>query len=231
VKDFLRRRVFKNFALKVISLVLALGLWRAVARDNVAAVAVEVPIEFHNLPEQLEITSENIPRAQIHLRGPERVIHTLAASDVHVEIDLAGIKPGERTFDLNANAVNKPHDLQVTQVIPSQFQLALDHRLTRRVPVRPRVIGELAPQHTIGSVRAIPSDISISGPQKRVSAVEAAITDPVDASGVLTQSTFVTHAYVSDPLVQVVNPQPIQVVVTMQDVSAAPRSTGPQKPE
>ena len=42
---------------------LAVGLWLAVARDPVAEVAVEVPIEFRNIPENLEISSESIPRA------------------------------------------------------------------------------------------------------------------------------------------------------------------------
>ncbi len=77
--DFLRRYVFNNLGLKLISLALAVGLWLAVARDPVAEVAVEVAIEFHNIPQNLEISSENIPRAQIRLRGPERSSSQAAA--------------------------------------------------------------------------------------------------------------------------------------------------------
>ncbi len=94
MRDFLHRYVFHNLGLKLISLVLAVGLWLAVARDPVAEVAVDVPIEFHNIPQNLEISSENIPRAQIRLRGPERVVHRLQASDVYAEIELSGLKPG-----------------------------------------------------------------------------------------------------------------------------------------
>ena len=72
MRDFLHRHVLHNLGLKLISLGLAVGLWLAVARNPVAEVAVEVPIEFHNIPQDLEISSENIPRAQIRLRGPER---------------------------------------------------------------------------------------------------------------------------------------------------------------
>jgi hypothetical protein len=49
-----------------------------------------------------------------------------------------------------------------------------------------------------------------------VLAVENAITDPVDMSGLIERGTFVTHAYVADPLIQVVDPGSIRVTVFMQ---------------
>jgi YbbR domain-containing protein len=218
--DLIRRYVLHNFGLKLISLALAVGLWLAVAHDPVAEVAVMVPIEFQKIPENLEISTENIPQAQIRVRGPERIVRQLRASDVHPEIDLSGAKPGERTFDLNAQQIHQPHELEVVQVVPSQFHLAFDTRLTRQVEVRPRVVGTFASQYRIASVAANPASIMISGPQNRVKAVEAAITDPIDASGVMERGTFVTHAYVSDPLVQVVNPGTIHVTVSMEKAPA-----------
>ncbi len=56
----------------------------------------------------------------------------------------------------------------------------------------------------------------ITGPRRRVEAVEEAITDPVDVSGAITRASFVTHAYVPDPLIQVVHPTPIRVTVIME---------------
>jgi hypothetical protein len=106
MQDFFRRYVFHNLGLKLISLGLAVGVWLAVARDPVAEVAVDVAIEFHNLPQNMEISSENIPRAQIRLRGPERIVHRLNASDVYAEIDLVNLRPGEHTFDLTAQQIH-----------------------------------------------------------------------------------------------------------------------------
>jgi hypothetical protein len=54
----------------------------------------------------------------------------------------------------------------------------------------------------------------IVGPEKRVDAIENALTDPVDATGVVGKATFTTHAYVNDPLVRVQKPGPIHVTVT-----------------
>ncbi len=220
MNDFLRRYVSHNLGLKLISLALAVGLWLAVARDPVDEIPIDVPIEFHNVPGNLEISTENIPRTQIRLRGPERLVHRLQASDVHVEIDLQHVnRPGERTFDLTARQVTKPHDLSVVQIVPAQFRLEFDTRLTKTVAVHPRVIGTFATGRQIAKIEVNPPTIQITGPQKRVEAVEAAITDPIDASGTMERNSFVTHAYVSDPMVQVVNPGPMHVTVTMENAT------------
>ena len=216
MKDFLRRHVLHNFGLKLLSLALAVALWLAVTRDPVAEVAVDVPIEFHNIPQNLEISSENVPRAQIWVRGPQRVVRRLQAAEVYAEIELGGMRPGERTFDLTAEQVRRPKELEVVQIVPSQFHLAFDARLIRQVPVHPRVFGSFAPGYQIASIVAEPSTVTVGGPQKRVEAVEAAITDSVDASGTMDRATFVRHAYVSDPLVQVMNPNPVRVTVIME---------------
>ena len=144
MKDFFHRYVFHNLGLRLLELALAVALWLAVARDPVAEVAVDVPIEFHNIPENLEISSENIPRAQIRVRGPQRVVRRLQTSDVSADIELSGMKPGERTFDLTNDQIRQPRELEVVQIIPSQFHLTFDTRLTRQIPVHPRVIGTFA---------------------------------------------------------------------------------------
>jgi len=214
--DFFQRYVLHNLGLKVVSLALATGLWLAVARDQPAEVAVEVPIEFRNFPQSLEISSEQIPQAQIRLRGPERLIRRLLPTDVHPEIDLSQIKPGEHTFSLTAQQIHHPYDVEVVQVIPSQLHLSFDTRLERQVEVHPRVVGRFASGYDIARITADPPVITIVGPRKRVEAVEAAVTDPVDVSGSMGQDVFTTPAYVPDPLVQVVDPKPIRVTVIME---------------
>ena len=220
MKDFFHRHVLHNFGIKLLSLALAVGLWLAVASDPPAEVAVDVPIVFRNISENLEISSENVPRAQIRVRGPQRVVRRLQPADIYAEIDLSGMKPGERTFDMTAQQVHQPKELEVVQVVPNQFHLTFDTRLTRQVPVRPRAFGNFAAGYQIGRLEAEPSSITISGPRKRVEAVEAAITDPIDASGTMDRATFVRHAYVSDPLVQVMSPNPVRVTVIMEKVPA-----------
>lgn len=214
---FFRRYVWHNFGLKVLSLLLASGLWFFISPDQQPAeIAVRAPIEFQHVPPQLEISSETIPEAQIRIRGPERAIRQLAANDVHAEIELGDAKPGERTYDLTSRQVRHPLGLTVVQVVPSQVHLSFDTRMTRQVRIQPRVTGTFVAGRQLGPVTLDPETITITGPQHHVQRVESAITDPVDVSGTVDRATFVTNVYVPDPLVQVVQPTTIHVTVVME---------------
>lgn len=221
---FLRRWVLHNFWLKILSLVLATGLWLAIAPDQEPAeVAVRVPIEFQHVPPHLEISNITIPEAQIRVRGPERVIRDLRSTDIHADLDLADAKPGDRTFDLTAQQIRHQRELRVIQVVPGQVHLSFDTRLTREVEIRPRVTGNFLAGEQIAKVLVDPEKITITGPRHHVEMMDAATTDPIDASGTRTQATFVTNVYVADALVQVVQPTPVRVTVIMGN-SAPPAS-------
>lgn len=211
------QRVFvHNGGIKFVSLVLAIGLWLAVAHDPPAEVEMKVPLEFRNLAENLEIDSANFTEAQIRVRGPERLIHRLQPADVRAEVDLANVGPGDRTFDLTSGQIHVPQDLQVVQIIPGQFHLSFDNRATRTVEIRPRVTGSFASGMRVAQTIADPPRVIITGPRGHIEAVEAATTDPVDVSGAMTRASFVTQAYVPDPLIQVVHPVPVRVTVIME---------------
>ena len=212
---WLRTHVFGHLRLKVVSLLIACALWYAVAHDQPAEIALSVPIEFYNTPEHLEISSERIQRAEIRVQGPARILREMTNADVDAVIDLNGSKVGEHTFDLTPKQIRHvPHEVQILQVVPSQVRLELDRSASKVVDVTPRVIGTFAGGYRLGTVEVSPSKIVIVGPQSRLNTIDAAITDPVDATGLVGRGTFTTQAFVGDPLVQLLNPQPIHVTVS-----------------
>lgn len=213
----LRHLVLHNFWLKIVSLLLATGLWLAISPDQEPAeVAVRVPIEFHHLPSDLEISSATVPDAQIRVRGPERLIRELRSADIHAELELGDAQPGERTFDLSERQIHHQRDLTVVQVVPGQVHLSFDTRLTREVEIHARVTGNFAPGERVSKVTVDPERITITGPRHHVELVDGATTDPIDASETTTQTTFITNVYVPDAMVQVVQPTPVRVTVVME---------------
>ncbi len=219
MRDFFRRFVLHNLGLKLISLALAVGLWLAVYREPLSEVAIDTVIEFENMPANLEISAESIPKAEVRLRGPQRVVRRLQASEVYAEINLETVRPGDRTYDLTAQEIHHPQELEVVQVVPSQIHLSFDTRITRQVPVRPRVIGTFATGYQIGHIQIDPPNITIIGPKKRIEAVEAATTDPIDVTGAISRVTFTRHAYVSDPLIQATSSDPVHITVIMENAA------------
>jgi YbbR domain-containing protein len=217
--NFFRKYVLKNLPFKLVSLAIAILLWWAVGRDSAIEIPMTVPLEFQHAPSNLLINSDYPFQAQITLRGPEHLMQEVRPSQVHAILDLEGAGPGEQTYDLSASQVQVPHNVKVVQVVPAQFHISFDHSATRTVEVQPRLIGTLLSGYEIRNMQAVPSRVTIVGPEKRVNTIVSAMTDPVDATGVVGSATFTTHAYVADPLVRVQPPGPIHVTVTTEKSS------------
>ncbi|HVP56229.1 MAG TPA: CdaR family protein [Candidatus Eisenbacteria bacterium] len=214
MREFFRKYVLHDLGLKLMALTIAFGLWWMVGRDPVVESVETAPIEFHHAPNSLIMTSEGPFEVRVTVSGPERMVRSLNPSEITAVLDLAGVNPGEQTFDLGPKQIHVPRGLTVEQVVPSQIHIDFNPSATRTVEVRPRVIGTFVSGYGITDVTAYPAMIMIEGPQNRVNAIDMAITDPVDATGVVGKATFTTHAYVADPLVRVVHPAPIHVTVT-----------------
>ena len=224
MRDFFQRYVLHNLALKLIALVCAVLLWSAVSREPVVETAYSVPVELHQVPTNLEITTSGIPLAQVRLRGPERRIRQLAAADVHPIISLAGSGSGEHTYDLTASQVRVPYGIDVVQVTPSQIRIGFDRSLVRQIEIHPRITGQFEKGSGVLSVTADPPTITVVGPQAHVQAASLAITDPIDATGVRGTATFTTNAYVPDPLVRELKPEQIRVTVVTGQIPGGGRS-------
>jgi YbbR domain-containing protein len=214
--DFFRKYIWHNLGMKFVSVLVAAMMWFGVGRDPIAEVAVNVPIEFHHVPENLEISSDSIPQAQVRVRGPVHRIRDLAQAQIHAVIDLNGVTPGERTFDLTAHHISVPRNTEVVQVVPTQFRLNFDRRISREIEVRPRVLGTFPPGFHLQSATTDPAIITVVGPEHRVKALESAMTDPVDATGVIGRATFTTNVYVSDPLIRVTRNESVHVTVVTE---------------
>lgn len=212
---FLRKYVFANLGLKLVSLIIAVLLWAAVARDPIAEITVPVPIEFHNMTDGLEISADVPLQAQVRVRGPVTQLRETGQTEVHAMLDLRDVQVGERTFEFTPDKVRVPQGIEVVQVIPSQVRVSFDRRVWRDVPVTPRVVGNFAQGYGLVRATSTPNKVTIVGPEKRVNAIASALTDPVDATGVVNEATFTSKVYVPDAQVRVAKPAPVQVNVVV----------------
>jgi hypothetical protein len=213
---FLRKYIFHNFGLKLGSLLASVLLWIGVARNPAAEVVITAPIEFQHVPEGLEISTESIPQAQIRVRGPARRLREMEPSRIRAVLNLQGAHPGERTYDLGGQQILAPRGIDVVQVIPTQVQLDFDQRVMRQLHILPRVIGTFASGYRLTEATVEPPVVTVIGPKKRVEALDNAVTDPVDVSGVVGHATFQSHVYVPDDMVRAVDSATVRVTVTTE---------------
>ncbi len=126
--DWLRKALFGNWWLKLLSLGLAYALWSAVTYTPVADIGVSVPIELHNLPANLQVAGGFSTRVHLQLRGPENRLRRLTPEQIAVVVDLREATPGKITLHLSAQNVEVPSGIEVVRILPEEIWLELAPR-------------------------------------------------------------------------------------------------------
>src|SRR5262244_4019542 len=114
-----RHWITNNWQLKLVSLVLATMLWMAVANEASSEIGLEVPLEYRNIPRQLEITGDMTNTVQVRLRGSSNVIKDINPKSVSTTIDLSKMGRGEKIVPLSPQNVQAPFGAEVIRVNPS----------------------------------------------------------------------------------------------------------------
>ncbi|MDP8980693.1 MAG: CdaR family protein [Acidobacteriota bacterium] len=206
-----------NFGWKVLSLGLAVVLWMAVAHEPELATSISVPIEFKNLREDLDISSDVPDRVHIEVRGPSGRLTRDQLADVAVLLDMSDVQRGERTFTIRNANVKLPAGVEFYRAVPSQVSLVFDQLTSRVVPVQPRFGKEPPAGYRVQSFEADPVRVRIRGPEDRVNRIDHVTTDPVDLSGIVSKADVRAHVHIGDSQVRLDEPTgQITVHVSLQ---------------
>jgi hypothetical protein len=199
----MRRLLRENIGWKLLSLAIAAVLWYSVVGEPRYVASVSAPLEFSNVPRDLEISSEKPDTISLELEGPAGQLEQQDLAGVIMVLDLGSIvKPCEQAFTLGAGSARLPSGVRLIRAVPSQIRLRFEERLAREVPVRVHFTGTGSDLREERARSVAPNKLRIVGPESRVKEVEYAETDAIDLTGVTGEKVLRVGAFVADPQVR-----------------------------
>ncbi len=207
---------FRHFGLKVLAIALASLLWLTVAGEHVVERSLRVPVEFRNIPPQLEIVGDPPGSVDVRLRGSSALLSRVDPGEVVAVLDLSAARPGSRLFHLRNDEVRAPYGVEVAQVVPGTLAIDLEKSDRRTVPVLPAVEGEPAPGFVKGRVTSDPPTVEVIGPESRVHELTGATTEPVSIAGARAPVHDSVTVGVPDSAVRLLQARTASVVVEIQ---------------
>jgi YbbR domain-containing protein len=206
---------FRHLGLKVVALALATLLWLSVAGEHVVERIIRIPLEFRNIPPQLEVVGDPPANVDVRLRGSSALLSRLEAGDVVAVLDLANARPGSRLFHIRNEEVRSPYGVEVTQVVPGTLGIEFEKSASRVIPIVAPVEGEPAPGFIVGPVAAEPSTVAVVGPESRLKTLRQATTEPISVAGARENVRDVVAVGVTDSAIRLVKPQDVTVIVSV----------------
>jgi YbbR domain-containing protein len=210
--------IFDNTPMKVVSILLALVLWFAIAGEKTSEMGLSVPLELQNFPADLELTGEPVNTVDVRLRASPSVIQQLGPGEVSAHVNLAGVSEGEKIVHLTADTIRVPFGIRVVRVTPAMITLHLERTLQKTVPVRARLLGRPAAGKEVAEVKTDPAEVRIAGPKSRVREVESAYTEPVSVEAAESTVVEAVNVGLDDPYLRILGSPRVKVTAPIREV-------------
>src|SRR5215471_4098215 len=207
----LRDRFHQNLGLRIISLLLAVGLWIFVnAGQHSSVEAFNIPVSYRGLPPGFVITNQHPDFVKIQLSGPQTLLSLVDPSRLMLKLDLSGVGVGQASFKIGLDSFNVPRGTAVSGISPSQIVLDLDKIVVRYLSVHPATIGTPADGYRIGPIEVTPSQVRVRAPSKEIANLEAVDTEAVDVTGLATETEHVAAITSAGSMMRI---EPSEVVI------------------
>jgi len=179
----MRRLFFENIGLKIAAVLLSIVLWVFVTSRGQSEIAVDIPLEFKNIPQGLELVNYSAKEISLSIKGQERLIKNINPSDIQVYIDLGKTKKGESIYYITRDDIKLPRAIDVINISPSSVKVIAEETATKTVRVRPVVVGEPEKGYFVKSVEVAPQTLVIEGIRSEVGKINIIRTEPLDITG------------------------------------------------
>ncbi len=130
-----RRFILQHGLLKVLSLIIAIAAWFVLAYNpHTVQRTFAVPIEYRNLPQQLELDETAPSEARITLSGSEREFRFLDPGSLRISLDLPDARVGFQEVVVAEPNIRLPSNVALYRIEPRIIRLYARHerRLSNR---------------------------------------------------------------------------------------------------
>lgn len=163
-------------------------MWGFVAsqqRGESTEIKFTAPLVLKNIPKELELTSTAGESVGVLVRVRRDLARSINPIQFQVGIDLRNQLAGTFEYALTEKNITYnneplPAGVDVLQISPSRIPLLLEPTFEKKVTIKPRFSGDLAPGFTIDSISIAPQLARVRGPRTHLDKLTSLPTRPLD---------------------------------------------------
>jgi len=211
----MRGRIFSL----VVSLVLSFSLWLSLAGQDASIVDLAVPLQIHSLPEHLLIKGDIPKVVTLRLRANTVQLRFLADRKMDLPLDLSLTQVGHNALPVLLAPLNLPRGVEVSGVTPEVVEFDALILSSKRLPVKPVVVGQPDPAYRLESLTLDPPEMTVQGPPEILDYIWHLETAPLAVDGLTQDALFAVN--VVPPLeegVTIVGSKEIQATVKISEI-------------
>ncbi len=155
--------MWNNWQYRALALLLALMCWYVVSGQEKVETWLEVPLEFVNLPQQMEITSGLVSKLQVRIRGTSNQVRSLNTGRLAYKLDLGKLQVGTNVIPLVPENMVITSAVEVVEINPTRLELVADLMVSKSVPVHLDWEGSPGEDMQFRNATVVPDQVTVTG--------------------------------------------------------------------
>lgn len=208
-------RIASDLGVKVAFVFLAIFIWFFFAGEKESVISYTSPIEFRNLPKELELLKTSADKAEVQVSGSRRLLLQLKPEQIGLSISLENSKPGRNDFLLSNKNLSLPPGLNIVKINPDEIIVDMEKRGTKTLPIEPEWVGTLPEGKKLLSFKIRPDHITLQGASSVLKGITSIKTEPITLLSFKESVTIETGIILSTTSVKLSPDSPKRVVVEL----------------
>lgn len=156
------------------------GVWFSIAKGMDTLTSVEVPLEYLNRNEGMQIISTSVNTVRLYLSGSSALIGSLRPDQVKAKLDLSRAVNGQNLFPLTKDNIVLPPGVRLNRIEPPEVQVALDVPTKKELPVQVDWVGALPDGLILESASVSPNRVVVIGAKAVLDQISTLYTDKIN---------------------------------------------------
>ena len=211
----------KNWGTKLVSLVLAVGLWYYAVGEEKVEVSRTIPVEIKLEKEKLSIVGKPTRNVLVTLQAPRSMVANLASEDLKAVHRITKVdQPGDYNFRLEPREIKLPSEqIRVVRVEPEVLRVKIDEMIVQKMEVEPVFLGEPAFGYRLqqDKIQLDPASVLVEGPKAELEKMTKIKTQPIDVVGRL-RSFRKTVRIAEEPGLKLLSESLVDAYIPIQEV-------------
>lgn len=177
----LRKLLFDNLGIKLLSLAFSLALWLYVTSMGKTEQTLIVPLELRNIPRSMTVVGNVAANIEVRMQGQERLLRDAVTSKKIVALlDLSLTKEGDNIVRISPYDIRHPAGITITHMSLSEVRVKLEPLLRKTLRLTPVLHGRPERGYRLAGLTVTPQKIMIEGPASVIKTLRKLETMPID---------------------------------------------------
>ncbi len=182
------RWLTRHWGLKIVSLILAVGLWFYAVGEEGVEVERVIPLQVKVANKQMSILKASTRTVRVTLLAPRSLISEMMGKEMTaVHVIGAEIKTaGEYSFRVEPREIKLPSpQVRIVKIEPEAVSVTLDELIVQKLPVKPAFVGEPAVGYKLkeDEIQLDPNAVLVVGPKGKLEKLNEVPTERIDLVG------------------------------------------------